>query len=197
MTTVASEEREIKKEIRQKTSMPLLWLGMISIVMLFAALTSAVIVSKSSESWVTFELPSTFLISTLVIIASSFSYIYAFRQAKADNFQALKLGVLITLVLGLLFAYFQLMSWSRLVESGIFFAGPTSTVSGSYIYALSGIHLAHLVGGLVSLGIVYFKSKREVYNSQNLLGLQLSSTYWHFLGGLWLYLYIFLNFIAL
>lgn len=193
----AMKTNDTKAEIRQKTAMPLMWIGMMSIVMLFAALTSAVVVSKSSKDWVEFQMPSLFLVSTIVILLSSASYWYAFRSAKRDQLDKLKNGVLITLILGLLFAVLQFMAWNQLIDAGIFFSGPTSNVSGSYLYVISGVHLAHLVGGLVSLAVVFVKSKRQVYNSKNLLGLQVSSTYWHFLDGLWVYLYVFLNFIAL
>ena len=197
MIAVSTEQQESKLSIRQRTAMPLLWLGIVSIVMVFASLTSAVVVSKGSREWYSFEMPVTFMYSTLFIVLSSVTYIFAFRAAKRDQLSALKNNVLITLVLGLLFAIFQFISWDQLVDQGIYFAGASSTVSGSYLYVLSGLHLAHLLGGLISVAVVYSKASRSVYNSKNLLGLQLSTTYWHFLGGLWVYLYIFLNFIAL
>jgi len=191
------DEKEMKLKLREKTAMPLLWISIVSIVMIFASLTSAVIVSKGSRDWQSFELPSTFLISTIIIVLSSVSYWYAFKGAKNNNLVILKNGVLFTLILGVLFTVFQFISWGKLVDQGIFFTGASSSVSGSYLYALTGIHLLHLSGGLISLLVVYVKSLRSVYSSKNLLGLQLSSTYWHFLGGLWVYLYLFLNFIAL
>ncbi|MEQ9064040.1 MAG: cytochrome c oxidase subunit 3 [Vicingaceae bacterium] len=197
MEAEISQENNYKQELDRKTRMPLLWVGLASIVMLFASLTSAVIVSKSSRDWVSFELPFTFGISTLTILLSSLTYWWAYKSAKAGNFGGLKTGVLLTLILGLGFAALQFISWGILVDQGIFFAGASSTVSGSFLYAISGLHLAHMVGGLVSLGIVYFKASRNRYSTNNLLGLQASTTYWHFLDGLWIYLYLFLNFIAL
>jgi cytochrome c oxidase subunit 3 len=194
---ISVNQKEMKLELRKKTAMPLLWVGIVSIVMIFASLTSAVIVSKGSRAWQTFEMPSTFLISTLLIVLSSVTFWYAFRGAKRNNQTVLRYGVLLTLILGILFAVFQFISWGKLVDQEIFFAGASSTISGSYLYALTGVHLAHLAGGLISLLIVFVKSLMSVYNSENLLGLQLSSTYWHFLGGLWVYLYLFLTFIAL
>lgn len=191
------QDLDYKEEIRRKTRMPLLWIGLGSIVMLFAALTSAVIVSKSSRDWTTFDLPQSFTYSTIVILLSSLAYWWAYKGAKSDNVDQLKKGVLATMILGLSFAALQVNGWRGLVAEGVFFAGASSTVSGSYIYVISGLHLAHLVGGLVSLGVVYFKASRGRYSINNLLGLQASMTYWHFLDGVWVYLYFFLNFIAL
>ena len=196
MTTISAEEREYTQELKKKTAMPMILLGMGSIVMIFAALTSAVIVSKSSRDWVNIEIPSTFLFSTIVIIISSLSYWWAYRSAKKGQFSMLKNGVMITLILGLVFTFLQFSAWNELTRNGVFFAGPSSTVSGSYFYVLTGLHLAHLIGGLISLSVVYYKSARGFYSSNKLLGLQVSTTYWHFLSVLWVYLYIFLNFIA-
>lgn len=195
--TLTIDEQMIKEDIQKKTRMPLLWVGIASIIMIFASLTSAVIVSKSTPAWVNFSLPSSFLISTIVIVVSSVTYWWAYKSAKAGDYSKLKTGVALTLLLGLTFAVLQFISWNNLVEQGIFFAGPSSSVSGSYLYALSGLHLAHLSGGLISLVVVYSKSLKNKYTSNNLLGLQASTTYWHFLDGLWVYLYIFLTFIAL
>ncbi len=191
---ISVDQKEMKLQLRQKTAMPLLWIGIVSIVMFFAALTSAVIVSKSSGNWQLFKMPITFLYSTITIVLSSVSYWFAIKAAKNNQLTALKNGVLLTLLFGVLFAVLQFVSWSRLLDQEIFLVG---SVSGSYLYVLTAFHLAHLTGGIISLIVVYIKSISSVYNSENLLGLQLSSTYWHFLGGLWVYLYLFLNFIAL
>ena len=122
MMAITTEQREMKKMLRQKTAMPLLWIGMVSIVMLFAALTSAVIVSKGSREWVEFKLPETFLYSTITLVISSFTYILAYRSAKKNMPGALKLWVLVTFLLGLLFAVLQFVSWGHLTDQGIFFA---------------------------------------------------------------------------
>ena len=197
MSATTLENQDYKEEIRQKTSMPLMWIAIVSMVMLFAALTSAIVVSKGSRDWVSIELPGTFLLSTIIIVVSSLTYMWAFSSAKKDDIANLKNGIFLTLLLGISFAVCQFYSWNQLVDQGIFFAGNQSTVSGSFLYVVSGVHLAHMVGGLISLIVVYIKSIRGKYNSNNLLGLQVSSTFWHFLGGLWVYLYLFLKFIAL
>jgi len=189
------EESNYKKEMKLKTSKPLLWIGLVSITMFFAALTSAVVVSKGSSDWLEFEMPVEFLVSTIIILLSSFTYKWAISGAKKDNNQQLKTGIMATLVLGLAFFLSQFLGWNTLVEKGVFFSGIQASGSGSYLYALTGLHLAHLVGGLISLVVVYVKAIKNIYGSNNLLGLQLSSTYWHFLDGLWIYLFIFLTFI--
>ena len=76
----------------------------------------------------------------------------------------------------------------------IHFTGPGSNPSGSFFYTLTVTHLAHLIGGLIALFITLINSIRNKYNSKNFLGIELSSIYWHFLGILWVYLFLFIKF---
>ncbi len=71
----------------------------------------------------------------------------------------------------------------------------TKNTASSFIYILSGMHLLHLLGGLIYMLVVLNGSLREKYNHHNHLKIKLGSLYWHFLGGLWIYLYLFLTFI--
>ncbi|NQX96474.1 MAG: cytochrome c oxidase subunit 3 [Flavobacteriales bacterium] len=106
-----------------------------------------------------------------------------------------KLFVLLTLVLGLSFVVTQFMGWNVLHENGYYAAGSESTQESSFLYLLTGLHIAHLIGGLVSLIVVLVKTMKNKYSIDNLIGMQVSITYWHFLGALWVYLFLFLRFI--
>jgi cytochrome c oxidase subunit 3 len=113
-------------------------------------------------------------------------------SVKKNQIGNLLTGLIITLGLGLAFSFFQFLGWTKLVEMKIFFGGSTANPSGSFLYVLTGLHLAHLAGGLLYLLIVITKSIRGKYNSQNNLPVQLCATYWHFLDILWVYLFVFL-----
>jgi cytochrome c oxidase subunit 3 len=196
MTTIVLENNDYKKEIKQKTAKPLLWIGLVSIVMFFAGLTSAVIVSKGTAVWESIQIPSAFAISTFFILLSSLTFYLGENSLKNNNIAKAKIFILATLILGLLFSITQYLAWTELYKNGVVWAGSESSAAGSYFYALTALHLLHLLGGLISLLVVSFKSMKERYNEENLLGVQLSSTYWHFLTALWVYLYLFLIFIA-
>lgn len=183
------------KEARRKAAKPLLWVGIVSIVMLFAGLTSAYIVRADNGNWLIFNLPDMFYISTAVIITSSLTLFAALRMAKKNNYKGVIFGVLLTLILGLVFTYTQFQGWSQLTAKGIVFAGKYSNASGSFLYVLTGLHLAHLFGGLISLLVTLVNSLRKQYNAENTLGLELCSIYWHFLDILWVYLFLFLYYI--
>ncbi|MFT5157438.1 MAG: cytochrome c oxidase subunit 3, partial [Bacteroidia bacterium] len=67
-------------------------------------------------------------------------------------------------------------------------------VSGSFIIALVALHLLHLLGGILFLLVVLIKSLMLRVHKKNLLSINLCNTYWHFVGLLWIYLYMFLIF---
>lgn len=169
-----------------------LWLFIVSIVMLFAALTSAYIVKQSDGNWLSFELPGIFAINTVIIAISSVTMHLAYLAAKKDSLERIKWMLLLSVILGLLFLVGQYISWSELVKNNIYFV--SNYASGSFIYVFTGLHGAHLVTGIIFLLITFRSSLLAKIHSKNLVLIEMCMTYWHFLGGLWLYLYLFLLF---
>jgi cytochrome c oxidase subunit III len=178
-----------------KASKPLLWMGIISIIMIFAGLTSAYVVRADNGNWLLFDLPNAFYLSTAAIVASSLTLFFALQMAKKNNQKGIIYGVLATFILGLVFSYLQYKGWCQLRASGIVFAGKSSNAAGSFLYLLTFLHLAHLFAGLISLLVTLKNSIKGIYNSQNINGLELCSIYWHFLDILWVYLFLFLLYI--
>ena len=177
----------------KKAHEPLLWIGLVSIIMFFAGLTSAVIVSSTSASWKFFSLPTTFWHSSIVIVLSSITYQFGYYSIKKNKLYSAKLLFITTLFLGFLFIYFQYVGLSILYQQGIYATGNKSTNSSSYFYVLTVLHIAHLLFGIISLGIVSIKTLFNKYNSETISRIKLSLTYWHFLGVLWVYLFLFLS----
>ncbi|NQV52054.1 MAG: cytochrome c oxidase subunit 3 [Flavobacteriales bacterium] len=186
---------EEARAVKAKTAKPMLWVGIVGIVMLFAGLTSAYIVRQAEGNWLYFDLPDTFYISTAVIVASSLTMAAAQFAIKRDQLSLSTIMLFATLVLGLAFAWLQFKAWGELVEAGVYFAGRESNPSGSFLYALSGLHLAHLGGGLIALVFTSVKSILKKYSAEDHTGIGVAATYWHFLDILWIYLLLFLVFI--
>ncbi|MHA6248997.1 cytochrome c oxidase subunit 3 [Pontibacter sp. CAU 1760] len=170
-----------------------LWLIIVSIIMMFAAFTSAYIVRRAEGDWLEFDLPNVLLVNTIVIVLSSVAMQLAYFAAKHNNLQRLKVMLVVTLVLGIAFLIGQWEGWAELVQNNVYFGGRGSNPSGSFLYVLTGVHGFHLITGLIFLGISLRSSLKYKVHSKNMLRIQLCTTYWHFLGGLWLYLYIFLR----
>ncbi|CAM3382563.1 heme-copper oxidase subunit III [Aquirufa ecclesiirivi] len=168
-----------------------MWLFIVSIIMLFAAFTSAYLVRKAEGNWVEFQLPNLFWISSVVLLLSSASMHFALLAAKKDQFNALRISISITFVLGLLFLVLQYFGWVQLVEMNVYFVG---NPSGSFVYVLSGLHGLHLISGLIVLIVALVAAFRMKINAKALTQIKICSTYWHFLDALWIYLFLFLVF---
>jgi len=166
-----------------------LWLFIVSVVMIFASLTSAYIVRQAEGNWLDFELPVIFWYTSAIIVISSFPLHYAYLAAKKDEFQKLKVGMMLTAILGLAFLVGQWYSWVALVDRDVYFVG---NPAGSFLYVFTGLHAIHLISGVIFLIIVLISSFRYKVHSKNMNAMEMCVTYWHFLGGLWLYLFMFL-----
>jgi len=166
-----------------------LWLFMVTVLMVFAALTSAYIVRQAEGNWLEYELPEIFWITSGIVLLSSVSVQAAYFAAKKDNFLALRIWMALTVLLGIAFLVGQWYSWVALVDREVFFVG---NPAGSFLYVFTGLHAVHLISGVIFLIIVLISTFRYKVHSQALNTLEMATTYWHFLGGLWLYLFLFL-----
>lgn len=173
----------------------MLWFAMISMFMLFAGLTSAYVVSASRPDWLNdFKLPNAFMISTVVIIASSVTFHLAKKTIQKGNREATTSLLLVTLGLGIAFVACQFYGFSEVIKAGYYFTGPESTVTTSFLYIVSIVHMAHLAGGLIVLLIVIYNHFKQKYNPGQTLGIELGAMFWHFLDILWVYLFLFFYF---
>lgn len=188
-------ERELKYAdlVEQPISMNpkkfALWLFMVSVVMVFAGLTSAYIVRQSEGNWLEYDLPEIFWITSGIALLSSITLHWAYYSARKDNFSNLKIGMVLTVLLGIAFLVGQWYSWVAMVDREVFFVG---NPSGSFLYVFTGLHAVHLISGVIFLIIVLISTFRLKVHSQALISMEMATTYWHFLGGLWLYLFMFL-----
>jgi len=186
-----------EKEIRLKTikaKKMMLLFSMLSIAMTFAGLTSAYIVSKARPDWLKdFELPFSFVISTVVIFLSSISISIAKKNVIKNDISKTTLWLFVTFGLGIIFIISQFSGFNELIGLGYFFTGAQSTITTSFLYVLTVLHLAHLFAGLIVLIVVIINNYKNKYKIEK-LGFELAVTFWHFLGILWLYLFVFLYF---
>ncbi len=175
-----------------------LWIGIASMIMSFAGLTSAYLVRRSAGNWTEFTLPDTFWYSAIFMVASSFTIWFAARAFKKESSLQYQLGLTLTVTLGIAFMACQYLGWQQMQEIGIYLDG---NPSGSFVYVLSGMHIVHFAVGYIILFITWLKSFFVFSNKENFsryksdpnkrIRVQLLATYWHFVDLLWLYLLIF------
>ena len=167
----------------------ILWLFIVSIIMLFAAMTSAYLVRRAEGNWLEYDIPKVFTYSSIVLVISSLTMHWAYLAAKKDNFTSLKTAITITFALGIAFLYMQFQGWVELVNENVFFVG---NPAGSFMYIFTGLHGFHLISGLVVLVFALIAAFRLRVHAKNLNQIEIAAAYWHFLDILWLYLFFFL-----
>ncbi|MGB0175692.1 MAG: cytochrome c oxidase subunit 3 [Owenweeksia sp.] len=186
-------------EEKRKVRKPLLWIGMASIVMTFAGLTSGYVVSRSAlmvdNRWLEFALPTAFYVATAVMILSSISMVWAKAAVKKGNIAGLRTALVITLILALAFVALQLYGATDMIDRGLFFTGPKSNSAVSWVYIIAALHWLHVISGIIVLIVTLIRAQRGAYTSTDHYGLDMSAIYWHFLDVLWIYLFLFLAFI--
>lgn len=166
-----------------------LWIGIGSILMMFAGLTSAYIVKRNQANWVTFEIPVIFWYSTAVIILSSVVLFLAGRSFKERHMVKYRSQMITTIILGALFIIMQVFGFKQLWSIGITLQ---KNVSFSFLYVIVGLHAAHVIGGVIALIILFIKGFSKKVRTYNFVPVDVTSTYWHFVDVLWIYLLLFL-----
>ncbi|MDP1728411.1 MAG: cytochrome c oxidase subunit 3 [Bacteroidota bacterium] len=167
-----------------------MWLFIVASVMLFAGFTSAYIVRRGEGNWELFNLPSLFGYTTILIVISSVFIQMASAAAKKDNIKNVKLYLRIAFAFALTFCVGQYFGWKQLVADNVYFA--FSNPSNSFVYVITGVHLAHVIGGMVFMLSILIQTYQLKVNKDNTVYINMCTTYWHFVGILWVYLYVFL-----
>lgn len=188
MTGLMSEQR--KKIHPHKFT---LWVAIGSILMMFAGLTSAYIVKRSQASWLMLEIPTIFWYSTAAILASSVTVQLSLKAMKGRELNTYRRWLVVTAVLGVLFLVLQIAGFMQFEASDIRLVGAGSNASYSFLLAISGLHGLHVLGGVIALVVITIRAVSSSVRNYNTVPLEIAATYWHFVDLLWIYLFIFFN----
>jgi cytochrome c oxidase subunit 3 len=165
-------------------------LGIISIFMFFMALTSAFLVRKTANDWVPVHLPAVIWLNTVILLASSATLELARKRLATADLNGFRTLWRVTTALGVLFLAGQLLAWRQLVAQGVYMAvNPAS----SFFYIFTAAHGLHILGGIVALLYVLFRAFEKTSITRGLAA-EITSYYWHFMDGLWLFLLALLSF---
>lgn len=164
--------------------------GCASITMMFAAFSSAYMVRQAAGNWLEFALPSMFYWSAGIIVLSSITLQFSYSAFKSGKKQFYRSLLVFSLFLGTVFIVFQYLGWQEMVNDGI---PLTTNPSGDFIYAISGVHAAHVLGGIAALivAIIHAFGLPFKFTPKRKLRFELTLIYWHFIGFLWIYLLTF------
>ncbi|MEP7257336.1 MAG: heme-copper oxidase subunit III [Flavitalea sp.] len=165
-----------------------LWIAIGSIIMMFAGLTSAYIVKGSQPEWTTVHMPVIFYYSTAVILVSSIMIQVALKAFKERNMKLYRRLLTLTAFAGIAFIAMQLFGFNQLWESGVNFKG---SGGGQFLYIIFGLHAIHVLGGVITLLVMFIRAYSSKIRNYNPVSIELASTYWHFVDLLWIYLFVF------
>lgn len=195
------EVKEEKSILRRREPYNfMLGLGIFGMSLMFFILTMLYLQRQARPDWVHFEMPSAFWVSTALILASSFTLHAANLSLRQEAFAFYRLWISLTLGLGLAFIGMQLWGWALLQAQGITLQ---KSISGAFLFVISGLHIAHLLGGIWFLAVAWVEAFRYrkyvdsfIYsvNPPNQLRIRLITKYWHFVDALWLYLFCFFTY---
>lgn len=174
-----------------------MWIFILTMIMIFGGLTSAYIVSKSftpPDRIVHFSLPDILKFNTLVVLFSSITMQLGINAAKGEDRKKALIFLSITFGLGLIFLIGQFNAFVHLTAGGLPFVDQTRTDNSvSFFYMFTGLHGLHIIGAVSALIILLYKTASNTFKSGGFFrSYEVLGTFWHFLGLLWVYLYVFL-----
>lgn len=178
-----------KEDQRMDPKQFMLWGFLGTVTLLFTGLLTAYLVLSLGSDWGELGIPATFYITSLVILASSYTIHQGYKAAKADDIPGLQFGLLMSLLFGLLFLLGQGVGWYQMLSQGLTF----QTNNGiAFLYLLSGLHALHIIGGVVFIAVTWWRSRIFLIHSRNMNGMFNCCTYWHFVDALWFYVFLFI-----
>jgi len=164
-------------------------IAMVSILMFFMALASAFLVlHHGSKVWVAVRLPWILWLNTAILMGSSFTLERARLRLSLGDVLGFRRLWFVTTVMGFLFVAGQLVAWRQLVGEGVYIA---SNQASSFFYIFTGAHGVHLLGGVAALLFVLLRNFQKSQISVSLAA-EITSYYWHFMDGLWIFLFALL-----
>lgn len=173
-----------------------MWLFLMTLIMVFGGLTSAYIVSNSfvpEANRIVFDVPGILWQNLLVILFSSITMQFSVWAIKRDESKKAMLGLIFTLILGIVFLIGQFSAWQILTDSGLTFVDPRRMDNSiSFFYIFTGLHGIHIVAAIILVLVTLVRTSLDSFKLSKLLNYEITATFWHFLGLLWIYLFAFI-----
>ena len=163
-------------------------LGIVSVLMFFMALASAYLVRRGSPDWVAVRVPGLMWFNTAVLLVSSGALEMARKRLGLLDAVGFRRLWAVTTILGVAFLIGQVVAWRQLVGEGIYLA---SNPASSFFYIFTGAHALHLLGGVGALSYVAWRNFERAQVTR-VVAAEVTSYYWHFMDGLWLFLLVLL-----
>lgn len=169
-----------------------MWIAMASIIMAFSGLISAYLVKMNQDNWLQFKLPSVFTLSTFIIILSSGTMHLALNLFKQRELPKYRIAITATALLGTLFIVLQILGFFYTDHGGVKLVGKGANASGSFLLVIAGLHIVHVLGGVIALLVQFFRAFSRKNRSYSITPIEITAQYWHFVDLLWVVIFLFL-----
>ena len=193
----SGDNREIA--IRMHPQKLAMYISMLSMTMFFVALTSALLFKKGQD-WFSFAPPALFYYSPILVVLNSFLLHRATNLYKSAQFKPFRNHLLLALLSAVGFFLVQWFTWKGILDMRL----DRRVVSAAFFYVIMLMHALHLMGGVSALLVVWFKAwrsrkdelfeLRNIINPRRVLSIEVLTLFWHFVDGLWIYLFLFILF---
>ena len=193
----SGDNREVA--IRMHPQKLAMYISMLSMTMFFVALTSALLFKKGQD-WFSFAPPALFYYSPILVVLNSFLLHRATKLYKSAQFKSFRNYLLLALLSAVGFFLVQWFTWKGILDMRL----DRRVVSAAFFYVIMLMHALHLLGGVSALLIVWFKAwrsrkdelfeLRNIINPKRVLAIEVLTLFWHFVDGLWIYLFLFIFF---
>lgn len=167
------------------------------VLMTFGGLIGAYVVISANKAaeWKPFDLPLPVWISTGIILLSSIVYHLGKLAVDRNDQPAARKWFVVTSVFGASFISSQILAWLALNSGGFYLEG--NSYAG-FFYILTAVHAVHVIGGIIALGSILLRNLTPTENLAEITKrktlAQVVGWYWHFMGALWLVLFVLLGF---
>lgn len=182
----ASGRRDL---VPQRTYITGMTVALGGILMFFMALVSAYIVRKDmpNSGWIPLPVfPRILWFNTAVLVASSFTLAHSRKLFRRDDQEGFRHWWGVTTILGFFFLIGQVIAWGAFARAGVYVS---TNPSSSFFYVFTAAHGLHLLGGVIALLAVLFRPTHRLTRGT---ATEVVSMYWHFMDGLWVFLFLLL-----
>ena len=132
------------------------------------------------------------LVNTLTLLLSGTTVTWAHHALQVGDRRSAKIGLLLTIILGVLFTSIQAYEYHHIISHHLFFneAAANSGLYGNAFFMATGFHGFHVIVGTIFLIVCLIRSYKGDFTPRQHFGFEAAAWYWHFVDVVWLFLFL-------
>jgi cytochrome c oxidase subunit III len=133
------------------------------------------------------------LLNTVILLLSGTTVTWAHHALQVGDRKGARLGLIITVALGVLFTGVQAYEYYHIIHENLFFNDEAagSGLYGSIFFMATGFHGFHVLVGTIFLAVCLLRLLAGQLRPEKHFGFEAAAWYWHFVDVVWLFLFAF------